>query len=212
MAGRVERHITKTIRRGFLSAALLLPIGACAGGDQVDRTNDESVAAVFLPALQLQDLPPSEPAQGRVGPGGLPFQVALRSTELTHYPCSSCHLEGGWVPEDRTPDAHADIQALHPSAAGGACVTCHLPDRVDQFPALDGSAVSLDHSYRLCAGCHFAQSNDWAGGAHGKRMVGWEGERVVANCAFCHNPHSPGFEQRIPYPGPTLPRNGGRTP
>ena len=36
------------------------------------------------------------------------------------------------------------------------------------------------------------------GGAHGKRLSYWAGQRVVTNCASCHNPHSPRFEKRWP--------------
>ena len=33
---------------------------------------------------------------------------------------------------------------------------------------------------------------------HGKRVSNWAGERVVFNCATCHDPHSPRFEKRFP--------------
>jgi hypothetical protein len=75
-----------------------------------------------------------------------------------------------------------------------------------------GEAVGLDQAYRLCAQCHFAQVDAWAGGAHGKRLDGWQGRRVVMSCADCHDPHRPVIPQRVPYPGPRLPTKGHDEP
>jgi cytochrome c2 len=36
------------------------------------------------------------------------------------------------------------------------------------------------------------------GGAHGKRISYWAGQRVVKNCTACHDPHSPRFKKRWP--------------
>jgi hypothetical protein len=69
--------------------------------------------------------------------------------------------------------------------------------------------VALDHAYRLCAECHSPQVTAWAAGAHGKRLDGWRGRRVVMGCAECHDPHRPSLEQRIPFRSPTLPSGGG---
>lgn len=197
-------------RRGWV-ILIALTAGGCGGDVGGFPLDDDGVAAVFRPALQATAVPPAALAEGRTGPGGQPFQVALRTTELAQYPCTSCHLAGRSVPEERTPDAHGNIRALHPSAAGGSCTLCHIPDRVDHLPLLDGRTAELDHSYLFCAGCHFSQAADWAGGAHGKRLAGWQSERVVANCTYCHDPHAPAFERRIPFPGPSLPTRGGRS-
>ena len=57
--------------------------------------------------------------------------------------------------------------------------------------ARTGERATLDESYRLCAQCHFAQADAWAGGGHGKRLDGWQGRRVVMACTDCHDPHAP---------------------
>ena len=141
------------------------------------------------------------------------FEIALRSDEPTSYPCSSCHTARGTIQRtERAADAHANIQPVHPSESGAACATCHSPANVERLVLAGGETVSLDHAYRLCGQCHFAQLNDWAGGAHGKRLDGWSGRRVVMGCADCHDPHRPAVGQRIPYPGPRLPGRGGHLP
>ena len=66
-----------------------------------------------------------------------------------------------------------------------------------------------DEGTLLCSQCHYAQGEDWAAGAHGKRLVGWRGPRVVMSCTGCHDPHDPTFGTQIPSPGPRIPRTGG---
>jgi hypothetical protein len=171
---------------------------------------------------------------GRLGPGEQPFEVArrtpdapdqlsrrigvetfdlalrVRRPELTQYPCTSCHLgEALALGVDRIGDAHRDLRPVHPSETGATCGTCHSAADVEHLVLFSGETVAIDHSYRLCAQCHFDQLNSWAGGGHGKRLDGWHGRRVVMGCADCHDPHAPALEPRVPYPGPTLPRTGG---
>jgi Cytochrome c7 and related cytochrome c len=166
-------------------------------------------------------------------PNRRPFEVALRSAEprsgharrfgtitlptslrrvpaLTQYPCTSCHLGSRLVMADkRVIDAHQNIQPVHPKATGAVCSTCHSADNVELLALKSGERPALDHAYRLCAQCHFAQAEAWAGGGHGKRLDGWQGRRVVMGCSDCHNPHSPTVEARIPFRAPQLqPRRG----
>ena len=108
--------------------------------------------------------------------------------------------------DQRIKDAHQDIKPLHPAQTGATCSTCHAPDNVELLALKSGERATLDHTYRLCAQCHFAQARSWAGGAHGKRLDGWEGRRVVMGCADCHDPHRPAIGQRIPFRAPHLER------
>jgi hypothetical protein len=177
---------------------------------------------------------PTGAAVGRTGPGGEPFEVSLRTPqtaagharrigtvgfpialrirtpELGQYPCTSCHVRGDpVVTADRATDAHQDIQPVHPAETGATCGTCHAANDVEVLVLLGGARVPLDQAYRMCAQCHAPQVREWEGGAHGKRLDGWRGRRVVMNCADCHDPHQPAVESRIPYPGARLPRTGG---
>lgn len=175
------------------------------------------------------------PVQGWTGPGGSPFEVLLRTEvpsvgttrpfgsitlhnsarvrTLGQYPCTSCHLGRAMVLRDaRIADAHENIEPLHPAQTGAACATCHAPDNVELLNLKSGERATLDHTYRLCAQCHFAQAEAWAGGAHGKRLDGWQGRRVVMGCADCHDPHRPAIGSRIPFRAPQLERPSRRRP
>jgi hypothetical protein len=213
-----------------------VPFAACESVAPHAAMMPDTLAAGEVPA------PPEPPALrtvaterviGRSGPGGEPFSVALRTAgdaavrrtgmkdfpiamrtaPLDKYPCSSCHIPGGTVIRaERIADAHQNIQPVHPAETGARCATCHDARDMERLALGDGETATLDHAYRLCAQCHFAQVDAWAGGAHGKRVDGWRGRRVVLGCAECHDPHRPAIETRIPFKAPRLPRPGEREP
>jgi hypothetical protein len=197
--------------------------------------SDVSPAAVDSEPGALRELR-AEPVHGRTGPDGLPFEVALRTpgdapharrfgrhtmtvalregvSDLSQYPCTSCHMGRGTVLRDeRVPDAHAAIQPTHPRVTDATCGTCHAAENVELLALRTGEQVTLDHAYRVCAQCHFAQADAWAAGAHGKRLDGWQGRRVVMGCTDCHDPHAPSLQRRLPFRPPRLHRPEGRTP
>ena len=169
------------------------------------------------------------------GPGGRPFEVTLRTADpvsalarrfgtitlrtslrarapdLGQYPCTSCHLGRRMaLADERVADAHQNIKPVHPAQTGAVCSTCHAPDNVELLTLKSGERATLDHAYRLCAQCHFSQAEAWAGGAHGKRLDGWQGRRVVMGCAECHDPHKPALEPRIPFRAPQIERIRGQ--
>lgn len=168
------------------------------------------------------------------GPGGKPFEVTVRTedpasalsrrfgtitrrtslrtraADLGQFPCTSCHLGRAIVlADERVKDAHQNIKAVHPVQTGGVCSTCHAADNVELLALKSGERATLDHTYRLCAQCHFSQAEAWAGGAHGRRLDGWQGRRVVMGCADCHDPHKPTIERRIPFRAPQIERTRG---
>jgi hypothetical protein len=177
---------------------------------------------------------PTVSAIGWSGPGGAPFEVARRTVEpaaaisrrfgtrtmsialrtreptITQFPCTSCHLGRSMdLADERVADAHQNIVPAHPAETGGVCATCHAPDNVELLTLKLGERTTLDHAYRLCAQCHVGQVEAWAGGAHGKRLDGWQGRRIVMGCGECHDPHKPRLEPRIPFRAPRLQRTGG---
>jgi hypothetical protein len=127
------------------------------------------------------------------------FFTEARKSEIKRFKCSSCHNNKKVSILNAADISHADIKVNH----GGkdtpmACNTCHMQDDRDFLVTSKGSKIDLDHVYDMCGQCHFRQKKDWVGGAHGKRLTYWAGERVVKNCTSCHNPHSPKFEKRWP--------------
>jgi hypothetical protein len=203
---------------------------------RVDPVAAAPAAEALLPELEPAALAAvrSEPVVGRTGPGGQPFEVAvrmpdraghdrligrqsfpiaLRSASPIDHPCNACHQPGQPVirPE-RIEDAHRNVLPRHPDESGSRCLTCHAPDDVERLVLASGERIPLGHAYRLCAQCHYSQVDAWAAGVHGKRLDGWRGRRVVMGCADCHDPHQPALESRTPYPGPQLPRTGRRSP
>ena len=140
------------------------------------------------------------PAQ--VEEGGRPFFVLEREASMRHFPCTDCHdsdLDADITPEAFNRRAHWDVKFEHASSDTMNCDTCH--DGTQNMMVLKtftGQRVSYDHVYQVCGQCHFQQEADWRGGAHGKRLHGWAGDRVIANCTSCHNPHKPRFPKRWP--------------
>ena len=197
--------------------------------DSATAARNASLEPGVLAAVQ------AVPVEHWQGPGKQPFEVALRSAApeaghsrqfgtitlpialrsrtagISQYPCTSCHLGRKIVMENRRiSDAHNNIQPVHPDQTGAVCSTCHSADDVALLTLKSGEQASLDESYRLCAQCHFPEAKAWAGGAHGKRLDGWQGHRVVMACADCHDPHNPAVEVRIPFRAPQLERPRGQ--
>jgi hypothetical protein len=218
-------------RAAFLGVILPLVFGvSCGPGETGSPGEGENQPPPAVPP-ELATIP-ADTVRDWTGPGGQIFEVTrrlpgdpthlhrvigtdtysltLRPGEgtLVQYPCTSCH-QGVTITAERDPDAHGNIDPVHPTRIGQECATCHVPEAVDLLLLNTGETVSLDHGYRLCAQCHFQQAEGWAAGSHGKRLYGWAGRRVVMNCADCHDPHNPVAPERIPFPGPRLVQPGG---
>ena len=205
-------------------------IDSAAGAPSAAQPSDSSIQPGQLRTVS------TAPVMNWTGPGGKPFEVQIRtddpspnarrfgtitlrnsarvrSPDLGQYPCTSCHLGRRMVlNEVRIKDVHQNIQPSHPAQTGATCATCHAADNVELLALKNGERATLDHAYRVCAQCHFSQAESWAGGAHGKRLDGWQGRRVVMGCADCHDPHQPTIESRIPFHAPQLKRPPYRRP
>jgi len=127
------------------------------------------------------------------------FRVLARKQEIERYKCTSCHTGKNVLVNNAQELTHGDVIINHGKEGNElGCIDCHHPEDRDFLEDKKGRKIDFDHSYQLCGQCHFRQKRDWLGGAHGKRVSYWAGDRVVYNCASCHDPHSPRFEKRFP--------------
>ncbi len=127
------------------------------------------------------------------------FWVETRKDKMQRFKCSQCHNNKPVKVTRAAEIAHGEIILKHGSESRPlACYTCHKKDERDFLVTEQGTKIDMDHSYQMCGQCHFRQKKDWVGGAHGKRISYWAGQRVVKNCTGCHDPHSPRFKKRWP--------------
>ena len=117
--------------------------------------------------------------------------VAGRSAEIQN--CARCHQpdQEPYRDEGLAPgrDAHWDIAVHH--AGDMDCFSCHKKENPAALVSVIDQDATLDTAYLHCGSCHQNQFDSWLGGAHGKRLTGWNGVRVIQNCTECHNPHAP---------------------
>jgi hypothetical protein len=127
------------------------------------------------------------------------FRTETRKDKLQRFSCSQCHNNKPVTVRRAAEVAHGAIVLNHGSQDRPlSCYTCHKKDERDFLVTEQGMKVDMDHSYQMCGQCHFREKKDWVGGAHGKRISYWAGQRVVKNCTGCHDPHSPRFKKRWP--------------
>lgn len=184
-------------------SVLLIALSGCkeySGNDSVALVIKEATAP-FNDEKRMDTVPPISEKTVLVSTRyqAFPFLTETRKDKLERFKCSQCH-NGKDVSIAKAADmAHGDISLVHGSKDKSlSCFTCHKKDALDFLVSEKGVKVDYDHSYQMCGQCHFRQKKDWVGGAHGKRVSYWAGTRVVKNCTFCHDPHSPRFAKRWP--------------
>ena len=84
------------------------------------------------------------------------------------------------------------------------CATRHDLEGSGGLRTLEGERLDFGDAYILRSQCHSRQARDWAYGAHGKRVNGWQGKRRILNCTACHYQHRPRLKPRVPEPGPRI--------
>lgn len=205
MRAPVQRHNNSPAEGLYFLPALLIfvlllwadPLVA-SDTSVVERV--KSVEDPFDPRSVSQVLPVVEKTVlAKEGYQGRSFRVLARKQAIERYKCSSCHGQKPVLVNQALPLTHGNVVINHGQGERAlSCIDCHHPEDRDFLEDKKGRKIDFDHSYRLCGQCHFRQKRDWLGGAHGKRVSNWAGDRVIYNCATCHDPHSPRFEKRFP--------------
>ena len=127
------------------------------------------------------------------------FRVLARKQDIERYKCSSCHTAKEVRAKSAFELTHGNVEINHGQEGSAlSCIDCHHLEEFDFLEDKKGRKIDFDHSYQLCGQCHFRQKRDWLGGAHGKRVSYWAGDRVIFNCTTCHDPHAPKFAKRFP--------------
>jgi hypothetical protein len=127
------------------------------------------------------------------------FRVLARKQDIERYKCSSSHTAKEVRGKSAFELTHGNVVINHGQEGSAlSCIDCHHPEKLDFLEDKKGREIDFDHSYQLCGQCHFRQKRDWLGGAHGKRVSYWAGDRVIFNCTTCHDPHAPKFAKRFP--------------
>lgn len=135
------------------------------------------------------------------------FKVIPSQKDADMFPCRSCHE---WAESDPAPrflqEPHNNFVLQHGLHGKGQfwCFTCHDLEGDGGLKTLEGEKVGFDQAYLICTQCHVQEARDWAFGAHGKRIDGWQGERESLICTACHYQHRPGLAPRAPMPGPAV--------
>ena len=136
-------------------------------------------------------------------PDAPPFTVRPRQDAPDFDECSDCHEEGDTDPEPRKLRTK-HVREIHHGGNRFWCLTCHNGDKIDRLRTSGNENVDVDKSYLICGSCHADRQRDWYFGGHGKRVSGWQEERVIRACTECHDPHKPAVKPRPPKPRPPV--------
>ena len=187
---------------GICSATLILLVGLTALGEKggVTQTYKNATASFddqknVARAIVL----PKDVVLVNTRYQGGRFWTEARKPKIGRFKCSQCHNNKEVHLVKAAEIAHGEIVLDHGAEDKPlSCYTCHKKDARDYLVTEAGTEIDMDHSYQMCGQCHFRQKKDWVGGAHGKRIAYWAGQRVVKNCTSCHDPHSPHFAKQWP--------------
>lgn len=203
--GMIKQWAQNTCIRLFLhvvpaTAFILFTVSAIADEDGI-MMKIKAATRPLNPDKQVQS---STPVPKHIVKATVPYQGGVfytdaRKVRIKRFECGSCHNNKDVAIKNAAGISHANIAVQHGEKDGPiACNTCHHADDRNFLTTAKGDKIDMDHAYTMCGQCHFRQKKDWVGGAHGKRITYWAGQRVVKNCTSCHNPHSPRFEKKWP--------------
>lgn len=195
--------MTSTSYIKIIPCVLIFLLLSCKGEKEkyhnlIDKIKAESVE-YERKSIQEQDLFDAD-ALVQIDENDIQFYIQSRKDKIQSFQCSECHTKP--VSELQTEGlgkkAHWDITLNHADDNTMSCLSCHIDNDMNNLKSITGNYIDLNYSYQLCNQCHNQEVKDWAGGAHGKNLSGWQGSRISKLCTECHNPHDPSIKKRWP--------------
>ncbi|MFH0784086.1 MAG: hypothetical protein V2B20_19325 [Pseudomonadota bacterium] len=199
----LDINFTGWLRGSVLLIVALFLVGGSTGAASEQKAFIDTIKEVNEPfnnrsVRQVQPVTQPTVLAKEEYQGG-PFRVLARKEQIERYRCSSCHGEKEVKAKNAYTLTHGNVVIKHGQEGSTlSCIDCHNQQERDYLEDKKGTKIDFDHVYQLCGQCHFRQKRDWLGGAHGKRVSNWAGERTIYNCTTCHDPHSPKFAKRFP--------------
>ncbi|MCF6284628.1 MAG: hypothetical protein L3K26_05520 [Candidatus Hydrogenedentes bacterium] len=187
------------LKNSLIAGMALLALAGCS--KEPEHTYSEPLEQ---DGYDRQELIAEHRAQPVAMPGLAHVYVAGPGPERKD--CVRCHKPGQEPYRDKSlppgQDAHWEITVRH--AGDMECFSCHMEENPAALLTVVTDDATLETAYLNCGSCHETQLKSWIGGAHGKRVTGWNGVRIIKNCTACHNPHSPARPKVIPVAQPTV--------
>ena len=118
--------------------------------------------------------------------------------------CSRCHAAMDPNPTVRELELAPHVDGISHGKGQLWCLVCHDEKDRDHLRTLLNEKVAFSTTYLVCSSCHAKRQKDWYFGGHGKRVSNWQGERVIYDCTYCHDPHEPAIQPREPKPPPKV--------
>ncbi len=187
------------LKNSLIVGLAVLGLAGCS--KEPEHTYSESLEQGDYDRQELIDEHRAQPVEV---PGYVHVYVAGPETERKD--CARCHKSGEEPYRDESlppgQDAHWDIAIHH--AGDMECFSCHKKEDPSKLVSVLDKEARLETAYLHCGSCHKDQFQSWLGGAHGKRVTGWIGVRIIKNCTDCHDPHAPARETTLPVAQPTI--------
>ena len=124
--------------------------------------------------------------------------------------CQDCHTikNREFISPKKQPYLeHSSIHLKH-GKAEIACGSCHDRNNSNFLRSTVEASASFKNSSPVCMQCHINRYKDWQNGIHGKRIGGWNLDKIQSQCIDCHNPHSVKFYIMKASPAPKKPKLG----
>lgn len=187
------------LRNSFIGWVAILVLAGCS--KEPEHTYSEPLEQG---EYDRQELIAEHHAEAVEMPGYSHVFVAGPETERMN--CARCHKPGQEPYRDKSfppgQDAHWGILVHH--AGDMDCFSCHMEEDPAELLTVVADDATMETAYLHCGSCHETQLESWLGGAHGKRLTGWNGVRIIENCTACHNPHDPARGTTLPIAQPTI--------